>query len=242
MRYPNKIEAKEIAKKALEKIFQIYAEKGIIALYLWGSSTRNDFNPQSSDIDVLAIIDEHFDIGWRVNIKKELETKNPEINEFGFQCIFLSELNGGERKSLLGKLQAPGYLLKSFSEWEWVCGKKFQRDDFSVKDFAVQQMIDHNITEADRTLSNLDDPGRKPNANRIDLVKALLMLIHWRNVLNKGGHQLFLDRLPEISQESDRATAKLLLEIRANKSYSKDEFEKFLPRLLLFLNNVRAKT
>ncbi len=240
MNNPSKIEAKKVAHRALEKIFKVYEDKGIVSIYLWGSSTRDDFNPLFSDIDVLAITDERFDTAWRMDIKNELEKENPEIKEFGFQCVFQSELNGGERISLLVKLQAPGYLLKSFPEWEWVCGKKFGRDDFSVEDFATQQMIHHNIVEADRALSNLDDPGRKINANRIDLVKALLMLIHWRNVLHRGPHQLSIEKLPEISQKSDLATAKLLFEIRENRNYSKDEFDKFLPNLISFLNETRG--
>jgi len=236
----NKEVAKSIAIKALQKIYGTYSGKGLLAIYLWGSSTRDDFDPATSDIDVIGITDDSFDPSNRKLIKEQLETESPQIKEFGFQNVFLSELNGGPRRSVLMKLQAPGYLLKSFHEWQWVCGEHFERQDFSEPDFSVEQMIDHNLSEADRALSSLDDPGRKPNANRIDLVKALLMLIYWRSV--KGGNKKRLDltNLPEVALDSDRTAAATLLDMRKNKTFSGDAFAHQLPELIRYLETARS--
>lgn len=230
-----KIQAKKIASKALKAIFSEYKNKGMVSIYLWGSVTRDDFEPATSDIDVIAVVDDTFNLNERVKIKERLEANNPEIREFGFQCVFLSELNGGARKSILAKLQEPGYLLKSFSQWELVSGHKFNRADFTVPDLTDRGMVEHNVAEAKRALANLDDPGRKPNANRIDLVKSILMLIHWRSVIDKNHRQLDLNRLPFYALPTDRRMSKALLKLREMKCYQGDSFDKLLPEIVAFL-------
>jgi predicted nucleotidyltransferase len=44
------------AKRHLENLYTEYKNDGILALYIWGSVTRSDFDPETSDIDVICMV------------------------------------------------------------------------------------------------------------------------------------------------------------------------------------------
>ncbi len=236
-----KEDAIKVVTKSLEKLFIKYNDKGVVSICLWGSVTRDDYNPHYSDVDVLVIVDESFNLRDGLTMKKELEENTPEISTFGLQCVFISELNGGEKKSLLVRLHNPEYLLKSFNEWKFVCGERYRREDFSVSDFNVQEMMNHNIAEAQRALSEIDtpDPSRHPDASRKDFVKALSMFMHCHDISKKDSDKLFDDTLINTSYPNNKVISDILFEIRKNRAYSKEKFREYFPKLFKYFNEIK---
>ena len=55
------IKQKKIKKieSTLKEIYKRYKNKGALSIYLWGSILTGDYNPKSSDIDSIAIVDKN---------------------------------------------------------------------------------------------------------------------------------------------------------------------------------------
>ena len=109
----NKKKLKAI-ESVLLKIYSKYKNKGVLSIYLWGTVLTDDFNPTSSDIDSIAIVDNKATEKNNREINKFLKNYSPEYNDFKLNYLYLNELNGGEIKSRLAKNIDPHLLLLDF--------------------------------------------------------------------------------------------------------------------------------
>lgn len=48
---------KEKVSSILKTVFDEYKDQGVKAIYMWGSIVADHYNPQSSDVDAVAIVD-----------------------------------------------------------------------------------------------------------------------------------------------------------------------------------------
>jgi hypothetical protein len=186
---------------------------------LWGSITRDDFDPNTSDIDIICIVNDDFPEEMNQQLREELTQSAPE-KEWGFQIIYLDELNGGRLRSRLARAMSPQSILPSFGHWFFVCGKKFTRESFTVRDASIPERMLLNIEEIRKRLAAVpaDDDCRKIR-DRKGIVKAVLLLIYNRQQLRYGSFELNYNTLPDKADDTELAVLHSLLKIKREKTY-----------------------
>lgn len=192
---------KKEVKSILNQLYVDYEDQGILAIYLWGSITRQDFDPLISDIDSLAIIDKRMDPEERKQIKQWLASKFSRDLKFGLQFIGVEELNGAEPYTMLATYQTPAYLLLRFEEWEYVAGKDFSRDEFSVANMSPHDAMRHQLRQVKETLEMIEGT-RQPDPKRMDevslcedVVKGMFGALYWKTIADGAVWQINYDEL-----------------------------------------------
>ena len=231
----------EDAKQILQKLFAHHERDGIIALYIWGSITRSDFDPATSDIDVLCIVDDTFPAKHNELFKQELTDMSPG-REWGFQVIYLDELNGGEIRSRLAQAMSPQSILPSFPSWIYVCGTRFERSDFAARDATIPERMRLNIQEIRTRLSNIptDDDARKLR-DRKGMVKACLQLIYNRQLLRNGYFDLDYNVLPIKADAFERTMVEDLLKVKQQSLYDEVNYEPYARKIQQFAMSVERE-
>lgn len=229
------------AKKHLENLYARHKNDGILGMYIWGSITRSDFDPATSDIDVVCIVDNELDKAGNEKLREEL-TANAPGREWGFQIIYLDELNGGPIRSRLAQAMSPQSILPTFPSWVYVCGNQYDRADFKVKDATIPERMKLNIHEIRTRLSNIasDSPERKVR-DRKGIVKACLLLIYNRQLLRSVYFGLDYTILPQNADEEERPILNDLLKIRQEKLYGDDAFQPFVQKIMDFGDKVELE-
>lgn len=147
------------AKSNLIQIYEKYKDKGIISIYLWGSIITEDFNPLTSDIDSVAIVDDSFDLNLESQIQHELQESYKGENRFGFRVLYISELkDGNQKKSNLASYIFPAFFIFDLPNWTHVIGKEYLQNDFTDKiptisdviRFRVEEIIDRKWQDASK--------------------------------------------------------------------------------------------
>lgn len=231
-----------IAKEYLSDLYDKHEHDGILAIYIWGSVTRSDFDIAASDIDVICIVNDGFDKKNNEKFKHELEQLAPE-REWGFQIIYLDELNGGAIRSRLAQAMSPQSILPSFPSWVYVCGRQYERNDFSMPDATVPERMKLNINEIRTRLGNIpaDSPERKIR-DRKGIVKACLLLIYNRQLLRHGYFDLDYNILP---QKADVVTEKSmlndLLTIKKQGLYEESTFQPYISKITNFADKIETE-
>ena len=119
-------------KKTLNKIYKKYKEIGINSIYLWGSIISEDFDPNKSDVDSVAIVNNEMPLSYEDKIIKEIKDLQPKIKDFKIRFVYLEELNDNIQRGNLTKYVSPRQLLWNLKYWHLVCGKKQLASDFKV--------------------------------------------------------------------------------------------------------------
>lgn len=213
----------------LQETFEQYKDRGMQAIYLWGSVTRDDFNPQISDIDAMAIIDRNMDLDQRPLIKTRLNQQFSQNMKLGLQFYGIEELNGGDSYTVLSRYQPAGYLLLRFEEWQHIAGQQFDRKDFAVENFTPQEAYRHQLQQSKRALEIV--AGERPIDNDRnglesmceDVVKGAIGALYW-DAVNRGYEGgLNYDSLRTIVNEHFETLAERLVDIRERNAYSPEE-------------------
>lgn len=231
----------EKAKQHLQNLYEAHKAEGILAIYIWGSVTRSDFDPKTSDIDVICIVDDDFDKDNNEKYKEELTKEAPE-REWGFQIIYLDELNGGLMRSRLAQAMSPQSILPSFASWVFVCGKDYSRDDFSVKDASIPERMQLNINEIRKRLSNIPtDSDYKKVRDRKGVVKACLQLIYSRQLQRHAYFDLDYNVLPQKADELEQPILNDLLRAKNEALYDELSYEPFIAPITQFADKVEKE-
>jgi predicted nucleotidyltransferase len=229
------------AKRHLIALYDKYKGLGIHAIYVWGSLTRNDFDPKTSDIDVICIVDDEFDKTNNEKVRDELTRYAPEY-DWGFQIIYLDELNGGPIRSRLAQAMSPQSILPSFPSWIHVSGKHYGRTDFSVKDASIPERMVLNIQEIRTRLKNIpDDSTERKIRDRKGIVKACLLLIYNRQLLRNDYFDLDYNVLPGKADDAEELILTDLLDIKQLQKYSETGFTPYIPKIINFANKVEQE-
>lgn len=230
----------ELAKEKLADIYERHKSNGIEAVYIWGSITRSDFDIQTSDIDVICVVSDDFPLEMNEQLRDELTQLAPE-REWGFQIIYLSELNGSPLRSRLAKAMSPQSILPSFDAWVYVSGKNFKRSDFSVHDASVPERMKLNIEEIRRRLSNIpSDDDYKKVRDRKGVVKAALLLIYNRQLKRGETFDLDYSELQHHADNLEQPITQTLLEIKQNSIYD-DRFSSYISAIENFAADVEKE-
>jgi hypothetical protein len=231
-------ETLQTARKHLQDIFAKYQRNGMLALYIWGSVTRDDFDPATSDIDCIAIVDEAFPLELNEAIKGALNIAMPDT-EWGFQIIYRSELDGGPLKSRVAKVMAPRIILSSFQDWIWIAGRQFKQTDFALGETTLAELTRLVVETIDRRLAGLDDPDTyRQERNRKGLVKACLQLIYCRQQMRSGCFPLNYNRLQDRADGMERPVLTELLTVKNDQLHSRERFESLVPQIVAFRDKI----
>ena len=208
---------KEILKKAvfiLKKVFLKYKNKGIISIYLWGTVLNRDFNPIKSDIDSVAIVKNNFNPNIEEKIKLLLSEKNSGLKHFKINCIFLEEFMRKKQKSRLTRLVHTNLLLLDFRNWRHICGRKFSRSDFLIKEWTYKKALNYRFER----FYNFHIPKiRKRDYSYVESTcKNLIRVCDLINQINKGPHEFLYKTLRINSNKENREIVDLLLKLKKN--------------------------
>lgn len=207
------------------------------AIYVWGSVTRSDFDPETSDIDVLCIVEEEFPKELNEVIREELSKIAPEY-EWGFQIVYLSELNGGPVRSRLASAMHVASILPLFPQWIHVAGRRFSRSDFTLVDAPIDERIKENAVEIQRRYENqlTADEYRKLR-DRKGIVKACLLIIYNKQVGRAGYFDLDYNVLPARATSQEKEMLDILLLTKKGNLYDSLEFDQAIDKILKFSNS-----
>ncbi len=136
---------KENAEALLREVYEKYKNSGVASIYLWGSVTTGDFNPETSDIDSVAIVEDSTDLTLEDEVKKIVSASNIPVSKFGFRILYKGELNGGPIKSFLARVIDPACLLLDLPYWELVAGNNFSQKDFKLKVPSFKEAISQHV-------------------------------------------------------------------------------------------------
>ena len=229
------------AKQTLQDVYAAHASEGILAIYIWGSVTRSDFDPKTSDIDVVCIVNNGFPKENNEKIREELTVKNSE-REWGFQIIYLDELNGGPIRSRLAGAMSPQSILPSFPSWIWVCGKQYGRSDFSAANATIPERMRLNIAEIRTRLANIPtDTDYKKIRDRKGVVKACLQLIYNRQLARGAYFDLDYTALPGKADAFEVPMLRDLLSIKGAGTYDARAYEPYIKPISDFADAVEKE-
>ena len=236
----NKDELVQFAKLKLTELYKQHKSSGIEAIYIWGSVTRSDFDTQTSDIDVVCIVSDDFPLEMNEKLRDELTKAAPE-REWGFQILYLSELNGGLLRSRLANAMSPQSILPSFNTWVFVCGKQSTRSDFSVHNATISERMKLNIEEIRRRLANIPtDDDYKKARDRKGVVKAALLLTYNRQLKRGEEFELDYNELQNHSDKLEQPILKILLQIKRKSLYD-DNFSAYISAIENFASAVEQE-
>jgi predicted nucleotidyltransferase len=231
-----KIKQKKIKQieSTLREIYRDYKNKGILSIYLWGSILTDDYNPKSSDIDSIAIMDKNAKLKDNEEINHFLKTHFPN-GDFKLNYLYLDELNGGKIKSSLAKVIYPKLLLLDFKNWKLIIGKKFSRKDFKIKKINFDEAVQLNLKIVKKNHLPLFEKGDFKATPYF--VKNLMKVCHYLNQKDKGEHIFMYKELLEKSPKERKEIVKTLLKIRKN-NWDKSLTKNNLPLLINFMNGI----
>ena len=166
--------------KTLKTIYKEYKDKGMNSIYLWGSITNKDFNPDKSDIDSIAICSNKLKLSEEAKIINEIKKLSPKIKDFKLRFVYLDELNGKRRKGNLTKYITSEQLLYEMGYWVYVCGIKYSNKDFNLKP---------NLKNIIRGLQKIIKKRSKNIKDNKYIEKAVLRLIYYEEQLKGNKFQ-----------------------------------------------------
>lgn len=123
----------DFTKKALNELYEKYKNQGILAMYMWGSILTDDFNPETSDQDTIAIVDDQFPLELEKQMMDEIRAIYNELSQFYIRVLYVGELNGEFTKAPLATVIYPPLLLLEMPKWMHVAGENFSNQDFVIK-------------------------------------------------------------------------------------------------------------
>lgn len=214
------------ASAILARVYEDYKDRGIQAIYLWGSVTRDDWRADVSDIDAIAIVNKSIDLDERPLINQRLKEEFTPDLKLGLQFFGIEELDGGEPYTLLSKFQPAGYLLLRFNDWIYVAGEHYTRADFAVQDFTPTEARTHQLNQALRALKivsgemPIDDGRHGLQSMAEDVVKGAIGALYWETVQAGYADGLNYDNLASIVADERKELTNKLINIRATNSYT----------------------
>lgn len=127
--------------KHLNIFFQQYEEGGLLSVYLWGSITTGEFNVETSDINIVAVVKPNHSIN-QVSIKEKLNDYFDDFKYFGFNVIREDELKEGVGKdSSIITVIHPRILLADMEDWKLVFGNNYSIEDFTDSPPSPDELI-----------------------------------------------------------------------------------------------------
>lgn len=225
----------QIAQDTLRKTFSKFSRLGITSFYLWGSIARDDYRPNKSDIDIIAIVDDSF----KTNCEKKItrfSRKLCGLKKFNINYVWASELKGGRRHSKMMLVFPPEIFLMNFAEWKLIAGHLFKREDFIPSNYRDVETIGFHRSRATKELiSQL--PLEEGRANFV--VKACMRMCYFIHRTKHGDHPYSANTLLQYATSETCSIIPVLLSIR-DASDEPRSIYKHVPAIMAFIDSVKV--
>ena len=196
--------AEQTKEKAIEILTRIQRENPQLqAIYLWGSVLTDDYDPENSDIDSIAIVDEDTDPDMKDHLNEKLGQELPHLK---INFLYPSALNGGEPKTIT-KFVAAEALLYDLPSWQHVAGRAFRKEEFLLGNIDLESVIAAVITSVNVLMERrIREDGEK---YPIKGLARLCYLIHQRHLSFKVFR--YADLVPDATDETREVCEKIML-------------------------------
>lgn len=237
------MEILEKAKIAITELYEIYKDRGIRTVYIWGSILTEDFNSTTSDIDSIAIVDDNFPLEIEAEMMQYVRNKYPELKEFFIRLLYISELNGGEARAPLATVIYSPLLLLEMPKWLYVTGEKFTNHDFKIQPPTFAEAIKIRLSRIKKEgWNNVASIEEEKHMYFIKGVSRLIDLCQ----KNRGAGDVSFS-YTKIKQESEKSgddleknVVEAIYESRKN-NWDYSIFIKNTPTFQIFVDNLYSK-
>jgi hypothetical protein len=219
----------------LSTIYELYKNKGVEALYLWGSVTTTDYKEGTSDIDCIAIVSDTTNTLIEKEIYSIFKNEFPAI-AFDFHLLYRSELDGGSSKTFLTSVVEVELLLFDFSHWKHLAGHTFKSSDFLAHQPTIQEAIALQIKKIKNFNWILVEEISQEKF--VYFLKTLSRILYLREKEQSGTMTAFsYSNLVSIQNKPDISIAKIILESRKKgwcipSKESREILQQFIDTLL----------
>lgn len=223
--------------QSLQKVFDDYKAHGMEAVYLWGSVTTEDFDPETSDVDSIAIVSGDFDVKLESVIRDHLQSLHPDLLKFGFRLLYVEELRSGSPiKSQLAKWISPRLLLLDLPNWHYVAGKKYTQADLTDKPVTYREAMKLRLEQ-------LRERGWEDGANVEPRDESIYLKNVWRMVhlmqLMRGINTAFSYSSVKANTDADEREIVQALDAMKRSRYDRTLFVAYIPLLNDFVESIK---
>lgn len=221
----------------LKEIFEKYKNNGMISIYLWGSVTTNDYNPETSDIDSIAIVNNSFDHSLESLIQKELQKSYSGTNRFGFRIFYEDELKSPKlgTKSVLATQMSPRLYIYDLPYWVFITGKQYTIAELTDKPLTDDEALKLRLEEiSDRNWNNAE---KIPEKETPYYVKCLWRIVHILQAIRGRKEQFSYSNVDLNANDEEEKITQILKEIKKS-SYASNIYTEYAPRLQEFVEKL----
>jgi predicted nucleotidyltransferase len=221
--------------QALMDAYQHFRERGVISVYRWGSSIRNDYRPGISDYDNLVIVEDVPNLPTESEFKEYVDKKYPDLLRFHVNYLAIDEIEGTPPHNKLIKLFPVEYLLDQFNTWKYVCGKKLSIEDFKVTRWTTDEIIQDHKKIASYQFKEIE--SKYSTGLHYLPVKSCIVLCYHLHRKAKGNHEYNYLTILDNMTDDTKNILPLLMEIRS-KQYPVDEVRKAIPKITHWFESI----
>ena len=221
-------ESESVKERAVEILKEIQEKNPYLqAIYLWGSIITDDYDPETSDIDSIAIVDEDTDPDLKDKLKIELERALPHLK---INFLYPSTLNGEAPKTIT-RFVAAESLLYDMPNWQHVAGRIFKKEDFKLGAADLESVIASTRT----SVNVLMERRIKENGENYPIkgIARLCYLMHQRRMPLKAFRY---EDLVTDSDDDTREVCEKILQIK-KAGWPKNLIVENLPLFTTFLKS-----
>lgn len=237
----NRDEAINEARTVLERLHDRYGHEGIESICLHGSILFDDFDPETSDVDSVAIAEDRLDFDYEDEMRQFLREQDTPLPDLGVRILYRSELDGEKPRGHLATVVNPTKLVYAFPDWKHVAGDRLRAENFDLAPVRHDEMVELHLSKIvqSREVESGDwryAPGLSDEAYPY-YVKSIARLIHARQSHERGERRPFsysglLDDAAGLEEDVVRAILELR-ETRDHETFQEhaDQFQTYVERL-----------
>jgi hypothetical protein len=204
-------------------------------MYLWGSILRLDFDPDSSDIDCVAIGGLNAQVSDLLQLRDSAREKHQELAQLNIRLLNACDLDGAGPHSELAQLIDPRLLLADFSSWLWVWGCHSSLSDFTLRPCDLHQAYSIRLRALRGRLQRCLNVHRTEPPRYV--LKEAGYLIHLIHQLSRDIHPFSYTELEKRSDEMTKNLSRAIVSARAH-CWPEGECERAVPLVLDFLDQI----
>lgn len=222
-------------QQAISELNELKDEYDLTSIYLHGSILMDDFDPETSDIDSVGLVNGDRSLSVEDAMRDQLSDR------LGIRLLFRDELDKGIRRGRLAGFIHPAVLLYDFPDWEHVTGEKHEQSDFGLAPIDHSDVLHYRLQKIQSSPGRPGEDWERPETIPEDrftyYLKNLARLIHTRQSMRHGQREPFSYRsLKKAASPDEEPVVDAILNIRKTRDYS--DFQQHIPLFRTFVNDM----
>lgn len=219
--------------KILRKFYADNKNRGILAIYLWGSVLSRDFSVGRSDIDSIAFVED------KPSIEEDEAGKmlSQQLSNLHIRFVYVNELKGGNIKGSLAKFIDRRLLILDLAHWKYVTGSKSVLKNLKLESVTMDEAARLALNQIYRR--NLMEIKSDPSKEKY-FAKAMMRLCFYIQQQGKKHHAFSYSYVKRTANNKTRSVVTALFELRQS-GYAHEIFNKNLPLFMDFLKAHREQ-